>query len=313
MLFLGNSYTIQNDLEAKVAALFGAAGEEVVVERLATPGWRFVDHVGAIETTGTAHAAAFGASQDWVLLQEQSQIPGFPAGQADLEASRAAAVTLDGYAAATGATTVFLMTWGRRDGDTDNPDLYPDYTTMQAALTDGYLAYVEAAGADGTPAYVAPAGLAWAWIHDDVAASGADPLAAGSPFADLYVADGSHPSPRGTYLAACVVYATLTGRSPVGLPAPDGVDDAAYLQEAAATVVLEGEGIVYPWTGGPDDTGADDTGDDDTGDDTGADDTGTDPDDTDGAEDTGCGCATGARAGAGLALVAMLAVTRRRR
>jgi hypothetical protein len=34
---------------------------------------------------------------------------------------------------------------------------------------------------------------------------------------------GSHPTPAGSYLAACVFYATLLGRSPEGLPAPDGI------------------------------------------------------------------------------------------
>ena len=35
----------------------------------------------------------------------------------------------------------------------------------------------------------------------------------------LFVTDGSHPSEAGTYLAASVFYATLYGKSPVGLPA----------------------------------------------------------------------------------------------
>jgi hypothetical protein len=35
----------------------------------------------------------------------------------------------------------------------------------------------------------------------------------------LYAPDGSHPSPEGSYLAACVFYATLLGKSPEGLPA----------------------------------------------------------------------------------------------
>ena len=34
----------------------------------------------------------------------------------------------------------------------------------------------------------------------------------------LFIADGSHPSPAGTYVAASVFYATLYGKSPVGLP-----------------------------------------------------------------------------------------------
>jgi len=35
----------------------------------------------------------------------------------------------------------------------------------------------------------------------------------------LFRADGSHPSPVGTYLAATVLYQTLYGKNPVGLPA----------------------------------------------------------------------------------------------
>lgn len=53
--------------------------------------------------------------------------------------------------------------------------------------------------------------------------------------------DGSHPSLAGTYLAACVVYASLYGRSPVG-NAYDYYgrldrETVAYLQQVAADVV----------------------------------------------------------------------------
>jgi MYXO-CTERM domain-containing protein len=333
MLFLGNSYTFQNNLEAQVAAVFAAAGETVQAERLANPGWRFVDHEGAIETAGSDHALAFAEPHDWVILQEQSQIPGFPDGQVDVEASRDSAVVLDGYAAATGAQTMFLMTWGRRDGDNTNPDLYPDFETMQARLTDGYLTYVSLASADGTPAWVAPAGLAWARVYDDVVAGGGDPTAPDSPFYQLYVDDGSHPSPRGTYLAACVLYKSLTGRSPVGLDAPADIADAAYLQGVAeATVTEAADTLAFPWepaddTGVPD-TGVPDTGVPDTGDDTSEDpDTASDLDDDTGVPDTsvddtddgddndaeGCGCTSGGGAGGWIvAVMAALGVRRRR-
>lgn len=313
MLFLGNSYTLQNDLPVHVAEVFAAAGETVVAVPLATPGWRFVDHVTAIETADTPHAAAFASAADWVFLQEQSQIPGFPEGEAELEGSLEAAVALDGYAATTGARTMFLMTWGRRDGDPDNAALYPDFPTMQARLADGYLAYAEAASQDGTTAWVAPAGLAWQRIYDDVVAAGEDPLEIGGAFAGLYSEDGSHPSPRGTYLAACVLYASTTGLSPEGLAAPDDVLDPEYLQEVAAAVVLEGE-LSYPWSEEEDpDTG--DTGSDDSGA-TGATDSGETVDDAGAGgdpetDDAGCGCATG-----GSALVpfaGLLLLGRRRR
>ncbi len=56
------------------------------------------------------------------------------------------------------------------------------------------------------------------------------------PDLDLYVADREHPSIYGTYLATCVVYATLFGKSPAGLgytPAGMSSEEAAFLQHLA--------------------------------------------------------------------------------
>src|SRR5262249_46570037 len=53
----------------------------------------------------------------------------------------------------------------------------------------------------------APVGLAWQAA-----------LKARPDFA-LHVADKSHPNPAGSYLAACVFYATIYGQSPKGLSA----------------------------------------------------------------------------------------------
>ncbi len=49
-------------------------------------------------------------------------------------------------------------------------------------------------------------GIAWencAKLHPDI---------------KLYLEDGQHPSEQGSYLTACVMYCTLFGKSPVGLP-----------------------------------------------------------------------------------------------
>jgi hypothetical protein len=55
--------------------------------------------------------------------------------------------------------------------------------------------------------------------------------------------DGSHPELEGTYLAACVVFASLYGESPVGNSYRyfDAVSesDAAFLQEVAQDVVMQ--------------------------------------------------------------------------
>ena len=51
---------------------------------------------------------------------------------------------------------------------------------------------------------VAPVGLAWSRVKAE------------RPTLDLYAPDREHPSASGSYLAACVVYATVTGGSPAG-------------------------------------------------------------------------------------------------
>ena len=40
-----------------------------------------------------------------------------------------------------------------------------------------------------------------------------------NPMSVLHRPDKSHPTPTGSYLAACVIYATVLDTSPVGLPA----------------------------------------------------------------------------------------------
>lgn len=34
----------------------------------------------------------------------------------------------------------------------------------------------------------------------------------------MHISDGSHANAAGSYLAACVIYATITGKSPLGAP-----------------------------------------------------------------------------------------------
>lgn len=69
-------------------------------------------------------------------------------------------------------------------------------------------------------------------------------------FRSLYAGDGSHPAIRGSYLAACVMFATMTGTSPVGLASGPSALDAAErlaLQEIAVAVVFD-ESAPGNWT-----------------------------------------------------------------
>ena len=273
LLFLGNSLTFANDLDQKVASVLEEDGAAIDATRLAQAGWRFTDHRAAIENAEPAWDAALGdsgPSWTWGFLQEQSQIPGFPASEPMRADSVAAGAWLDGRLAEHGAASMLILTWAYKDGDSQNPDLFADFPTMQARLRDGYLGYRDAWSSDERPVWVAPAGLAFGVVHDRILAAGADPLDSGSDFAALYSGDGRHPAPAGSWLAAWTIYASLTGCPATGHALPAELDAAlaARLQADADAAVFDGDAaIVFPWqvgAGDDDDAADDDSSDDDS-------------------------------------------------
>ncbi len=108
---------------------------------------------------------------------------------------------------------MLYLTWGRRDGD--KPIGFPDYLSMQDATTEGYQAYQKFLMADGSPLRVqlSPVGLTYRYIHEHEE----HPLDHDSLFWRLYVQDGSHPTPIGSYIGACSFYMRIVGKSPVGI------------------------------------------------------------------------------------------------
>lgn len=88
------------------------------------------------------------------------------------------------------------MTWGYALGDRRTIP-HDTYSEMQRRLAEGYSKLGAEVGAR-----VAPAGLAWAEALRR------------KPALDLWAADGQHPGRNGSYLAACLFYAALTGRDP---------------------------------------------------------------------------------------------------
>jgi hypothetical protein len=112
-----------------------------------------------------------------------------------------------------GARPVFFRSWA-----------YADKPEMTAQLAEAYTI----AGNENN-ALVIPAGLAFA------------KAIARQPELNLYAVDKRHPSLAGTYLASCVVFAALTGRSPVGNTYLAGVDapTATFLQTVAWETVQE--------------------------------------------------------------------------
>jgi hypothetical protein len=209
VLFVGNSYTYTNDVPGHYRALLGGVFPASRTELAAPGGYRLTDHARDAAKEGTDLARWLGVDDfDFVVLQEQSQIGGFYANDAERTASIAGAIQLSALARAHGATTVLYATWGRAHGDPSNFG-YETFASMQARLDEGYLNMASILREQGSKVLLAPVGAGFRVVFDDLVRAGADPLAAGSDFEALYESDGSHPSAQGAYLAACILAATI--------------------------------------------------------------------------------------------------------
>lgn len=217
VLFVGNSYTTVNNLPNMFARLSDAGGHPVQVETFAHDGWTLQDQVDSAEWPELL------AQQPWryVVLQEQSVVPA-------LEPYRSnqmypAARVLHGQIGATGAQTLFYMTWGRQDGMAPADTGFTTFAGMEAQLETGYMTI-----ANELDVPVAPVGVAW------------KNALAERPGLTLWQGDGSHPGELGTYLAACVFYAIIHQESPEGVSytADLADEEAQFVQRIAAQTVL---------------------------------------------------------------------------
>ena len=252
VLTFGNSYTSANGLSSMLEELLRSANSPSNTSDFTTGGWTIADHWDDVNTSGSAQNLSLASGVwDTVVVQDQSQIPGFPRTHSDWLASKNGSINLADRIDSEGSAMMLMMTWGRRNGDASNPTLYPNYTVMQDRLEEGYIDYRDNISlSTSAEIYIAPVGLAFKHIHDSIVASGGNPLSPTSTFHGLYVTDGSHPSTSGSYLTACVLFAALTGDSPVGLTDNTTMDATLRLtlQQAAAEVVFNGStAYSYPW------------------------------------------------------------------
>ena len=192
ILFVGNSYTYFWNLPQSVAALATDQGLAVVIDQSTAGGvnlgqhWRGEKDLQTREKIRTGH-------YDLVVLQDHSRrAVDYP------DSLRRYAGRLIDLIQASGAEPLLYMTW---------PRAWDPYMIEQISEVYGKVARDHGVR-------LVPVGAAW-------------PIAKRlRPELTLYHPDGSHPSPTGTYLTACVMYAWLFDRSPVGLPARIATTDA---------------------------------------------------------------------------------------
>ena len=246
ILMMGNSYTSSNSLSVRLDSILTDSGEDAQVTSLTSGGLKLSEHAERANTPGHSWNTSLQQRYDYVILQDQSQVPGLSIDTEYWQDSLEGLIYLDRRIRSEGGETILFMTWGRMEGDW----LHPDYSSMQESVSRGYEMYNENITTADRPTYISPVGLAFMHIHEAVEDSGQNATDGWTSFSALYSSDGSHPSIDGTYLAACVMYSTITGESSVGREAPSQISPERALelqQAAAATVFNETPNYTYPW------------------------------------------------------------------
>ncbi len=196
VLFIGNSYTAVNNLPEMIKLAATSAGDELIFDANIPGGTTFQQHSTNAQTLSKINSKAW----DYVVLQEQSQLPSFPDSQVETSVYPFATALNNQILANNSCTeTLFYMTWGRKNGDAQNCPMWPPictYVGMDDLLSQRYLQM-----ATDNNAEVSPVGAVWRTIITQ------------NPTLELYSDDESHPSLLGSYAAALCFYSAIFRKS----------------------------------------------------------------------------------------------------
>jgi len=224
VLFIGNSYTYVNDLPALLSSVAQSTGDSVIYDSNCIGGYTFQLH----STNATTLQKIAQGNFEFVVLQEQSQLPSFPISQVQ-SSVYPYAKTLDSLinVANPCTETVFYMTWGRKNGDASNCPNWPPICTYSGMDSLLRMRYEYMANANN--ALVSPVGAVWRYIRNNF------------PAIELYSADESHPSLAGSYAAACTFYSIVFRKDPTAITFSSTLDstDAANIRNAAKLVAYD--------------------------------------------------------------------------
>ena len=224
VLFLGNSYTSVNDLPGLIFQVTKSAGDSLIYSSNVPGGYTFNQH----STNSTSVSLINQGGWDYVVLQEQSQYPSFPDAQVQAEVFPYATALNDMILAADSCTeTIFYMTWGRKNGDASNCAVWPPVCTYEGMDSLLHLRYMTMA--QDNNAEVSPVGAVWHYLRTN------------APGIELYSADESHPSPAGSYAAACTFYTSMFRKSPANITNDYSLSasDASTIRNVVKTVVFD--------------------------------------------------------------------------
>lgn len=230
--FLGNSYTYANNLPQMISKLAQSSGDQLNYDSNTPGGYTLQGH----STNSNSIALIQQGIWDYVVLQEQSQLPSFPISQVNTDVFPYATILCNMITQYNScAKPLFFMTWGRKYGDSQNCSVWPPVCTYEGM--DSLLNLRYRMMANTNQAYVSPVGAVWRYIRSQ------------DSTIELYSSDQSHPSLIGSYAAACTFYSLIFQKDPLLITDDYNIDHSIALQirEAAKTIAFDS---LYKWNVG---------------------------------------------------------------
>ena len=222
ILFLGSSYFNNNNLPNLIKNLADCSDKETLIDQYIPGGLYLSDHASSSVTEEKINEQHW----DYVVLQGVGRITAYPDYFTD-HPVYPALETLQNKIFENCETTkmVFCLPWAYEDGMTwyGWSDTYAD---MQEKIYNNTLQY-----SNDLDFPIAPVGWAWYAVLEEE----------NYPQHYLHMSDWNHPSLRGSYLMACVIFSTIFQESSVGIAYYAGLpqEEANNFQTVASNIVLD--------------------------------------------------------------------------
>ncbi|MCK4921778.1 MAG: T9SS type A sorting domain-containing protein [Bacteroidales bacterium] len=222
ILFIGSSYFNTDCLPKLFNNLADSSNKEVYIDQYVISGLYLYDHAHSI----IAEAKINEKDWDYVVLQGVGSVTAYPEYYTAHPVFSALA-TLQNKISSNCKTTklVFCLPWAFEDGMTWMAGWTDLYYDMQIKMYNNSLQYSNNLGL-----IIAPVGWAWYQVLEEK----------NYPLHYLHSRDWNHPSIKGSFLMACVIYSTIFQESSIDIPYFGGLqnEETDYFQEIASNIVL---------------------------------------------------------------------------
>lgn len=219
ILFVGNSHTDNNNLPSVFGDICASAGYSYNIKKSTAGGYWLLKFANYSDTAGkAAQDELTNNDYDYVFLQDSA-----PYAVTQPETIYDGIRRMGKLVEDSGAVPIIYQSFARKQPHATLADAGISSEEMTFIMTGVYDAIARETG------YVkSPGGIGVYNIYKNY------------PSIEVYAEDHNHPSALGTYVSALCHFATLTGRSPIGVPYTFGLDPATarIVQTAAHDAVF---------------------------------------------------------------------------